>query len=396
MRAVLVVLDGVGVGELPDADAYGDRGSNTLVNTAKAAGGLSLPNLERLGLGNLAADAGTELAGVSACGSPMASYGRMAQASPGKDTTTGHWEIAGIQLEQAFPTYPAGFPPEIMTTFEEAIGRRVLGNRPASGTEIIRELGEKHMATGSPIVYTSADSVFQIAAHEDVVAPDELYEMCRTARAILTGPHAVGRVIARPFEGSPGHFSRTVRRRDFSLLPPGPTLLDLVAEAGLDVMGCGKIDDIFAMRGVTLSRHVSGNDEVFDAILAFLDEGRPGLIFANLIDFDMKWGHRNDVEGFARGLEHVDQRLPELLRRLNDGDLLAICADHGNDPTTPSTDHSREYVPVLAMSPAAVRAGRSGRPVGMRSTFADLGATIAEFLKIPWSLAGESFLRHVL
>jgi len=396
MRAVLVVLDGVGVGELPDADAYGDRGSNTLVNTAKAAGGLSLPNLERLGLGNLAADAGTELAGVSACGSPMASYGRMAQASPGKDTTTGHWEIAGIQLEQAFPTYPAGFPPEIMTTFEEAIGRRVLGNRPASGTEIIRELGEKHMATGSPIVYTSADSVFQIAAHENVIAPDELYEMCRTARAILTGPHAVGRVIARPFEGSPGHFSRTVRRRDFSLLPPGPTLLDLVAEAGLDVMGCGKIDDIFAMRGVTLSRHASGNDEVFDAILAFLDEGRPGLIFANLIDFDMKWGHRNDVEGFARGLEHVDRRLPELLQRLRDDDLLAICADHGNDPTTPSTDHSREYVPVLAMSPAALHAGRSGRPIGVRSTFADLGATIAEFLKIPWSLAGESFLRHVL
>ena len=396
MRAVLVVLDGVGVGELPDADAYGDRGSNTLVNTAKAAGGLNLPNLERLGLGNLAADAGTELAGVSACDSPMASHGRMAQASPGKDTTTGHWEIAGIQLEQAFPTYPAGFPSEIITAFERAIGRRVLGNRPASGTEIIRELGERHMSTGSPIVYTSADSVFQIAAHEGVIAPDELYEMCRTARAILTGPHAVGRVIARPFVGSPGHFTRTVGRRDFSLLPPGPTLRDLVAEAGLDVMGCGKIDDIFAMRGITLSRHVPGNDEIFDAILAFLDEGRPGLIFANLIDFDMKWGHRNDVEGFARGLEHVDQRLPELLRRLENDDLLAICADHGNDPTTPSTDHSREYVPVLAMSPAIAQAGRSGRPIGVRSTFADLGATIAEFLEIPWSLAGESFLRHVL
>ena len=396
MRAVLVVLDGVGVGELPDADAYGDRGSNTLVNTAKAAGGLHLPNFERLGLGNLAVDSGAELAGVAACDSPIASYGRMAQASPGKDTTTGHWEIAGIQLEQAFPTYPAGFPPEIVAAFERAIGRRVLGNRPASGTEIIKELGEEHMATGSPIVYTSADSVFQIAAHEDVIAPDELYEMCHTARAILTGPHAVGRVIARPFEGSPGGFARTIRRRDFSLLPPGPTLLDLVAQAGLDVMGCGKIDDIFAMSGITLTRHVSGNDGIFDAVLAFLDEGRPGLIFANLIDFDMKWGHRNDVEGFARGLEHVDQRLPELLQRLRDDDLLSICADHGNDPTTPSTDHSREYVPVLAMSPAAVRAGRSGRPIGVRSTFADLGATIAEFLKVPWSLAGESFLRHVL
>jgi phosphopentomutase len=396
MRAVLVVLDGVGVGELPDAGLYGDRGSNTLVNTARAAGGLSLPNFGRLGLGNLVADAGFELTGVAACDSPVASYGRMAQASPGKDTTTGHWEIAGIRLEKAFPTYPDGFPPEIITTFEEAIGRPVLGNRPASGTEIIKELGEEHMATGSPIVYTSADSVFQIAAHEDVIAPDELYEMCRTARAILTGPHAVGRVIARPFEGSPGHFARTVRRRDFSLSPPGPTLLDLVAEAGLSVMACGKIDDIFAQQGITLSRHVAGNDDVFDAVLQFLDEGRPGLIFANLIDFDMKWGHRNDVEGFARGLEHVDQRLPELLQRLKDDDLLAMCADHGNDPTTPSTDHSREYVPILAASPAAVRAGRSGRPIGVRSSFADLGATIAEFLEIPWSLAGDSFLRHVL
>lgn len=396
MRAVLVVLDGVGVGELPDAAAYGDLGSNTLVNAARAAGGLSLPNFERLGLGNLVAEAGFELAGVPPCDSPTASYGRMAEASPGKDTTTGHWEIVGIQLASAFPTYPSGFPPEIITAFEEAVNRSVLGNRPASGTEIIKELGEEHIATGSPIVYTSADSVFQIAAHEDVISPEELYEMCRTARAILAGPHAVGRVIARPFQGSQGHFSRTARRRDFSLPPPGPTLLDLLVEAGLDVMGCGKIDDIFAMRGITLSRHVAGNDEVFDAVLAFLDEGRPGLIFANLIDFDMKWGHRNDVEGFARGFEHVDQRLPQLLQRLGDDDLLAICADHGNDPTTPSTDHSREYVPILAMSPRAWNAGRAGRSIGVRSTFADLGATIAEFLGIPWSLAGESFLRYVL
>ena len=396
MRAVLVVLDGVGVGELPDAGAYGDEGSNTLINTAKAAGGLNLPNLGRLGLGNLVADAGFELAGVSACDSPIASHGRMAQASPGKDTTTGHWEIAGIQLEQAFPTYPAGFPPQVITAFERAIGRSVLGNKPASGTEIIVELGEEHMMSGSPIVYTSADSVFQIAAHEGVIAPDELYEMCRIARSILTGPHAVGRVIARPFEGSPGRFARTVRRRDFSLPPPGPTLLDLVADAGLSVMACGKIDDIFAMKGITLTRHVSGNDEVFDAILSFLDEGRPGLIFANLIDFDMKWGHRNDVEGFARGLEHTDQRLPELLQRLRSDDFLAMCADHGNDPTTPSTDHSREYVPVLAMCPQAAMAGRSGRPIGVRSSFADLGATIAEFLGIPWGLAGESFLKFVL
>ncbi len=396
MRAVLVILDGVGVGELPDADAYGDRGSNTLVNTARAVGGLSLPTFGRMGLANLVADAGLELAGVDLCDKPLASYGRMAQVSPGKDTTTGHWEIAGIQLDQAFPTYPDGFPPAIIASFENEIGRGVLGNVPASGTQIIQELGEEHMATGKPIVYTSADSVFQIAAHEDVIPPETLYEMCRAARAILTGPHAVGRVIARPFEGSPGRFTRTVRRRDFSLPPPGPTLLDLVAGAGLDVMGCGKIDDIFAMQGVTLSEHVSGNDEVFDAVLSFLDQRRPGLIFANLIDFDMKWGHRNDAEGFARGLEHIDRRLPELLKRLENGDLLTMCADHGNDPTTPSTDHSREYVPVLAMSPEALAAGRVGRPLGIRASFADLGATIAEFLRVPWTLAGESFLSHVL
>lgn len=396
MRAVLIVLDGVGVGELPDAGAYGDRGSNTLVNAARAAGGLSLPNFGRMGLGNLVADTGFELAGVDMCDSPLASYGRMAQASPGKDTTTGHWEIAGIQLDQAFPTYPGGFPPEIIDAFERETGRGVLGNRPASGTQIIQELGDAHVATGKPIVYTSADSVFQIAAHEDVIPPDALYEMCRIARAILTGPHAVGRVIARPFEGSYGQFTRTIRRRDFSLVPPGPTLLDLVADAGLDVMGCGKIDDIFAMRGITLSRHVSGNDAVFDAVLSFMDEGRPGLIFANLIDFDMKWGHRNDVEGFARGLEHIDRRLPELLERLRDNDLLAMCADHGNDPTTPSTDHSREYVPVLAMLPQPLQAGHAGRPIGVRTSFADLGATIAEFLGVPWRLAGESFLQQVL
>ena len=396
MRALIIVFDGVGIGELPDAGNYGDEGSNTLVNTSRAAGGLSLPNLERLGLGNLAADAGHEIPGVAASQNPVGSYGIMAEKSPGKDTTTGHWEIAGIQLERGFPTYPEGFPDEVVVPFQEATGRKILGNRPASGTEIIQELGPEHIRTGSPIVYTSADSVFQIAAHEEVVSRDELYEMCKTARGILSGPHAVARVIARPFIGTPGKFTRTEGRRDFSLEPPGQTLLDLVAEAGLEVMACGKIDDIFANRGITRSKHVAGNDAIFDAVLEFLDEGYPGLIFANLIDFDMKWGHRNDVEGFARGLEHIDTRLPELLSSLGEHDLLTICADHGNDPTTPSTDHSREYVPVIAYSPARARKGLPGRFLGVRQTFADLGATVADFLGVPWALAGESFLRQIL
>jgi phosphopentomutase len=395
MRALIVVFDGVGIGELPDADKYGDVGSNTLVNTSHAVGGLSLPNLEKLGLGNLAASAGHEILGVAKSRNPTASYGMMAEKSPGKDTTTGHWEIAGIQLDRGFPTYPEGFPDQVVVAFEEATGRKILGNYPASGTEIIQELGLDHIRTGSPIVYTSADSVFQIAAHEEIIPRDDLYEICKTARRILSGPHAVARVIARPFIGAPGNFTRTEGRRDFSLRPPGHTLLDLVAKAGLDVMACGKIDDIFANQGITRSKHVAGNDAIFDAVLEFLDEGYPGLIFANLIDFDMKWGHRNDVEGFARGLEHIDSRLPELLSSLSEHDLLMICADHGNDPTTPSTDHSREYVPVLAYSPAREQTGQPGSFVGVRQTFADLGATVADFLGVPWALAGESFLRQV-
>jgi len=396
MRALIIVFDGVGIGELPDAGEYGDLGSNTLVNTSRAVGGLNLPNLEKLGLGNLAAAAGHEICGVAAIEHPLASYGTMAEKSPGKDTTTGHWELAGIQLDQAFPTYPKGFPPEIILPFQEAIGRKVIGNIPASGTKIIEELGQEHIRTGSPIVYTSADSVFQIAAHEEVIPPAELYEMCKIARELLSGPHAVGRVIARPFIGVPGNFIRTERRRDFSLVPPEPTLLDLVAREGLEVMACGKIDDIFANQGITRSKHVAGNDAIFDAVLEFLDSGHSGLIFANLIDFDMKWGHRNDVEGFARGLEHIDSRLPELLERLGESDLLAICADHGNDPTTPSTDHSREYVPVLAYSPARQRKGRCGAHVGVRETFSDLGATVADFLEVGWTLRGESFLNETL
>ncbi|MEA4882178.1 MAG: phosphopentomutase [Clostridia bacterium] len=393
VRAVILVLDGVGVGELPDANLYGDQGSNTLGNAARVAGGLSLPNFERLGLGNLARDAGFDLLGVAPVDHPIASYGTMAEVSPGKDTTTGHWELAGIQLREPFPTYPNGFPPEVIEEFERRINRQVLGNYAASGTQIIAVLGEEHMRTGRPIVYTSADSVLQIAAHEDVIPVETLYEMCLIARRILVGPHALGRVIARPFSGQPGAFERTTGRRDFSVAPTGPTLLDLAARSGLDVMACGKIDDIFANQGITLSKHVAGNDGVFDAALSFLDEGRQGLVFANLIDFDMKWGHRNDVNGFAAGMEHIDSRLPELLDRLSSSDLLLICADHGNDPTTPSTDHSREYVPVLAHRPH--RAG-DGVSIGVRPTFADLGATVADFLGIEWTLAGESFGRLVV
>ncbi|MGB4338560.1 MAG: phosphopentomutase [Bacillota bacterium] len=396
MRAVIVVLDGVGLGEAPDAAQYGDTGSNTLANTAKAVGGLHLPNMERMGLGNLARECGVEIAGVRPTARPEASYARMHPASAGKDTTTGHWELAGVKLDQPFPTYPRGFPTEIIQEFEAAIGRRVLGNYPASGTEIIQKLGDEHVRTGRPIVYTSADSVFQIAAHEEVIPLQELYAMCQTARRILKPPHGVGRVIARPFIGTSGNYVRTGARRDFSLEPPGPTLLDVVSAAGMDVMACGKIDDIFAGKGITRSSHVAGNDAVFDAMLDFLRAGHDGLIFANLVDFDMKWGHRNDPEAFAAGLEHFDARLPELLDLLGPGDLVAICADHGNDPTTPSTDHSRESVPLLLYCPREPSPSKpAGVWLGERRTFADLGASIAHFLGLQWNLYGQSFMGMV-
>ncbi len=393
MRAIIIVLDGVGAGEAPDAAEYGDVGANTLANTARVVGGLHLPNMEQLGLGNMAALGGFAIDGVGPVQVPRVSYGLMQPSSPGKDTTTGHWEIAGLRLQSAFPTYPNGFPADVIARFEQAIGRQVLGNYVASGTEIIKDLGDEHVRTGRPIVYTSADSVFQIAAHERVIPLDELYTMCSVARRLLEPPHGVGRVIARPFDGTSGNYVRTAGRRDFSLEPPGDTLLDLVAGAGLDVMGCGKIDDIFANRGITRSRHVPGNDGVFDAVIEFLREGHQGLIFANLVDFDMKWGHRNDVRGFADGLEHFDARLPELLDRLEPGDMLAICADHGNDPTTPSTDHSRECVPLLVVFGGGTG---SGVWLGRRSSFADLGASVADFLNIKWSLEGQSFMNTAM
>ena len=384
-KAVIIVLDGVGIGALPDADLYGDRGSNTLGNLAAAVGGLDLPNLGRLGLGNIAS-----LAGVAPHPSPQGSYGRMAEASPGKDSISGHWEMAGLILDKPFPTYPDGFPPEVIKPFEQAIGRGTLGNFPASGTEIIKQLGDEHVRTGKPIVYTSADSVFQIAAHEEVIPLDNLYHICRIARDMLTGEHAVGRVIARPFLGKSGGYYRTPHRKDFSLCPPRKTLLDSLVEKGLSTVSMGKVDYLFAKRGFTDCVHAASNAENIANITARASRPAGGLIFANLVDFDMLWGHRNDVEGFKSGLEEFDRGLPGIMDALGPADMLVVTADHGNDPTTPSTDHSREYVPLLVSGKGL----RQGVNLGTRQTFADLGATVGEMLGVT-TQAGTSFLGEI-
>jgi phosphopentomutase len=385
-RCVVLVLDGLGVGALPDAGRYGDEGSATLQNTARAVGGIRLPTLQRLGLGNVVA-----VEGVPPAARPMACFGRMAERSAGKDSTTGHWELAGLILDRPFPTYPHGFPPEVMEAFERAIGTRTLGNRPASGTQILDELGAEHLRTGYPIVYTSADSVFQIAAHEDVVPVDRLYEMCRVARGILQGEHAVSRVIARPFVGRPGAFVRTERRKDFSLEPPAPTLLDRLVQEGYEVWAVGKVADLFAGRGVTKAILTSDDPDGVRKTAQALSELDRGLVFANLVDLDTKYGHRNDPHGFARDLERIDAELPTLLERLQEGDLWIVTADHGNDPTTPSTDHSREYVPLLAYGPGLA----AGVDLGVRETFSDVAATVAEALGVRWDGPGRSFLRDL-
>ncbi len=386
-RALIIVLDGVGCGELPDAERFNDCGSNTLGNLARHSGGLNLPNLGELGLGNIIA-----IAGVPAQPEPKASYGKMAERSAGKDSTTGHWEIAGVITAAPFPLFPEGFPPEIITELEKAIGRKVIGNIAASGTEIINRLGEEHLRTGSPIVYTSADSVFQIACHIDVIPLAELYRYCQIARELLSGPYRVARVIARPFAGVPGAFYRTPERRDFSCPPPQPTLLDNVKDAGFPVVGIGKIDDLFANQGLTRSLHSVNNQECVDFIIRALSETAAGLIFANLVQFDMDWGHRNDPAGFARGLNEFDARLPEIIRKLRPDDILFITADHGCDPTTVSTDHSREYVPLLVYGEPI----QPGINLGIRQTFADLGQTVAEYLDVRAAPAGTSFLKSVL
>jgi len=365
-----MVLDSVGIGPLPDAGEYGDAGRNTLGHIARSRP-LALPNLMRLGLANI-----EPLEHLTPPAMPAASFGKGATHSPGKDTTTGHWEMAGIWLEQAFPVYPHGFPRELIEKFERAIGRRVLGNKPASGTEILKELGEEHLHTGFPIVYTSADSVFQIAAHEDIIPVPELYRMCEIARKMLDGPHRVGRVIARPFAGAPGNFVRTERRHDYAVEPPRPMLLDVLAERRVPVLGIGKIHDIYNGRGVENYATTKNNADGMEKMHAALAQQPRGLIFANLVDFDMLYGHRKDVEGFARSLEEFDSLLGPFLASLGADDLLLITADHGCDPDLawPSTDHSREYVPILAYSSAR----RGGVNLGVRSTLADMGQTVAE------------------
>jgi len=371
-RVLVLVMDGVGVGELPDAADFGDEGSSTLGNLAESVGGLHLPCLEQLGLGNI-----VPLAGVPPAANPKAAYGKMAMRSAGKDTTSGHWEMTGVILDKPFPTYPEGFPPEIIIPFEQKIGRKVLGNKVASGTEIIKELGDLHVQTGNPIVYTSADSVFQVAAHEEVIPVDELYRICSIARELLTGPHAVGRVIARPFLGKDGNYWRTPRRHDFSLSPPRPTLFDALSNKGYQVVAVGKVNDIFAGQGVTKSIPVAGNQEIFYAAKKAFQELERGLVFATLVDFDSLYGHRNDIKGFASALEAFDSWLPDLLANLEQGDLVVLTADHGCDPTTPSTDHSREYVPLLITGP-----GVKTISLGVRSTMADLGATLAKLFAV--------------
>lgn len=383
-RAALIVLDGVGIGPARDTAAYGDAGSDTLGNTLRAVGGVALPALEALGLGRCA-----PLTGVAAVAQPTAAWGTCQPASAGKDSTTGHWELCGLAVRTPFPTYPKGFPAELLAEFSRRTGRAVLGNRAASGTAILDELGAEHVATGSWIVYTSADSVFQVAAHEAVVPLPELYEACRAARALLQAPHGVSRVIARPFVGEPGAWKRTANRKDFSLPPTGPTLLDRLADAGVPRVGVGKVDDLFAGRNIT-SVHAATNAEGLGLIRTALDTLPAGFLFANLIEFDQTWGHRNDVQGFARGLAALDAALPDLLGRVREEDLVIFTADHGNDPTTPSTDHSRERVPLLVYGPR-VRPG----PLGERATFADIGQTVAEFLGVPPLASGESFLGAV-
>src|SRR6185503_19274046 len=384
MRAALIVLDGLGIGAAPDQAAYGDVGSDTLGNVAKAVGGLSLPNLERLGLGWC-----RPLLGVAPVREPVAAHGVALPRSAGKDSTTGHWEMCGVQLPRAFPTYPQGFPDVVLEPFARQTGRGVLGNRAASGTAIIAELGAVHQATGQWIVYTSADSVFQVAAHEETVPLPELYEACRVARDILTGEHCVSRVIARPFAGRRGDYQRTANRKDFSLPPTGTTLLDRLAAAGVPRVGIGKVDDLFAGRNIT-STHAATNRDAYRMIEETLSHLETGFVFVNVIEFDQSWGHRNDVAGFHEGLRELDAWLPQLQARVRDDDLIMLTADHGNDPTTPSTDHSREAVPVLVFGPRV-----SPVALGARATFADLGATVADFFGVPPLASGASFLRDV-
>ena len=380
-RVFLIVLDSVGIGEEPDAAEYGDVGSNTIKACSRSPY-LSMPNMRKLGFFNIdGMDIGEKEP------HPTAAFARMQEQSKGKDTTIGHWEIAGHISPKPMPTYPNGFPQDVIDAFSKAVGRGVLCNKPYSGTEVIKDYGEEHMKTGKLIVYTSADSVFQIAAHEDIVPVEELYRYCKIAREILQGEHGVGRVIARPFIGTPGNFTRTPRRHDFSLVPP-LTMLNQLQEAGKEVLSVGKIKDIFAGSGITDFVYTSGNEEGIERTLENMDREFEGLSFTNLVDYDMLYGHRNDVDGYAKALTYFDQRLPELLGKLRDDDLLMITADHGCDPSTPSTDHSREYTPFIMYGKNAP----TGKNFGTRKTFADIGATVLEYFGIPRRISGEPML----
>ena len=385
-RVLLLILDSVGIGELPDAKDYNDEGSNTLGNIIKTLGSIHLPNLEAMGLGLVQ---GGE--GLQKVKKPIASYGRMAEASKGKDTAAGHWEIAGLIIDKPFPTYPHGFPKEILDSFKKETGLDYLGNKAASGTEIIKELGEEHIKTGKPIVYTSADSVFQIAAHEDIISADRLYEICMVARNIAD-KYNIGRVIARPFLGNKGSFKRTERRKDFSIAPPEETVLDRLMAKDIPVIGIGKIGDIYGHRGVTQEIHTKNNMDGVDKTIDVIKQIKRGLVFTNLVDFDMLYGHRNDVAGYADALIEVDKRIPEMLTLLDDKDMLIITADHGCDPTTLSTDHSREYVPLLVYGKKL----KTGINLGTRETFADVGQTIAEVFNIGKMKNGKSFLKDLI
>lgn len=383
---IVIILDGVGVGELPDADLYGDKGSNTLGNIGKSLGQINLPNLQKLGLGNI-----ITINGVEPAAKPMASYGKMAEVSKGKDSTTGHWEISGLKVDSNFNYFPNGFPDEIINKFIELTGvKGVLGNKAASGTEIINELGDEHLKTGYPIVYTSADSVFQIAAHEQHFGLENLYRICEITRnQILIPPLVVGRVIARPFVGENGNYTRTTNRKDYSLDPPSRTILDYLQQNGINTIAIGKINDLFNHRGINVSEHTKSNAEGMKTLLEYVSMVSSSFLFVNLVDFDVYYGHRNDPKGFYGALKEFDNFVPSLINKLGENDRLIITADHGNDPTTPSTDHSREYVPLLYYGK-----NKRANNLGTRNTFADVGKTTAEYFKVNTDLFGESFLNQ--
>ena len=380
----IIILDGVGIGELPDADIYGDKGSNTLANMAEYVNGLHLPNLAKMGLGNI-----TQIKGIPAEAKPISSYGKLTEVSKGKDSTTGHWEIAGLKITKDFSYFPNGFPEELVNKFLKATGcKGILGNKPASGTEIIKELGEEHQKTGFPIVYTSGDSVFQIAAHEETIPLERLFEICKITRdEVLTSPLNVGRVIARPFIGIPGNYKRTTNRKDFSLDPPSDTLLNLLQKNRVPTIAIGKINDLFNYSGISVQEKTKTNKEGCLKLTEYAEKSKNSLVFANLVDFDVYFGHRNDPVGFAKELKEFDDYLPIFLDKLDESDLLIITADHGNDPTSTSTDHSREYIPLLFF-----QKGRTGKNLGTRDTFSDIGKTAADFFKIVNNLEGKSFL----